>query len=355
MSVQRVIQRYLGPSISRPTPSEREQQQIKQITQGIRAASDDIRRQYPMLRHQNAIGLGFLLLACAGFIASASLYFLGIIPLWASVIGSAFFASITHELEHDLIHRMYFRKHPVIHDLMMLAVWLVRPNLINPWVRRHIHMHHHKVSGSEFDHEERSLGNGMAWSFKRLIITIDTLASIIIRRRDEYKQTGEKPRTALWKVLMVFMPVGLLYYLPLYTFILFQLINGALAVTTGQGLENTVVNSVMSIVNIMMVIFVLPNLLRSACLNFISSNMHYYGDVDNMLQETQVLNAWYYFPFHLFCCNFGSTHAIHHFVVKDPFYVRQLTAKAAHKVMRENGIRFNDHGSFLRANRYQYA
>ena len=48
-------------------------------------------------------------------------------------------------------------------------------------------------------------------------------------------------------------------------------------------------------------------------------------------------------------------HGIHHFYVPDPFYVRQMTAAAAHRVMRKNGVRFNDLGSFARANRYAKA
>ena len=102
------------------------------------------------------------------------------------------------------------------------------------------------------------------------------------------------------------------------------------------------------------VVYMLPSLLRTFCLHFISSNMHYYGDVqtNNPLQQTQVLNAWWLLPFQLFCFNFGSTHAIHHFVVKETFYVRQLTARRAHEVMREVGVRFNDIGTFRRANRY---
>jgi hypothetical protein len=54
----------------------------------------------------------------------------------------------------------------------------------------------------------------------------------------------------------------------------------------------------------------------------------------------------------IFCFNFGSTHAIHHFVVNETFYVRQLTANKAHKVMQQQGVRFNDLGSFTRANRF---
>jgi hypothetical protein len=64
--------------------------------------------------------------------------------------------------------------------------------------------------------------------------------------------------------------------------------------------------------------------------------MHYYGDVEagNAMQQTQVLNKWYFIPMQMFCFNFGSTHAIHHFVVNETFYVRQFTAAKAHKVMQ---------------------
>ena len=76
--------------------------------------------------------------------------------------------------------------------------------------------------------------------------------------------------------------------------------------------------------------------------------MHYFGDIDsrNVIQQTQVLNPWWMLPFQLFCFNFGSTHAIHHFVVRDPFYIRQLTARTAHAALREVGVRFNDVGTF---------
>ena len=79
------------------------------------------------------------------------------------------------------------------------------------------------------------------------------------------------------------------------------------------------------------------------------------------MQQTQVLNSWWLAPLRLFCFDFGSTHAIHHFWVPDPFYLRQATASVAHtvfhengaRVFRENGVRFNDLDSFRRANRYQ--
>lgn len=90
----------------------------------------------------------------------------------------------------------------------------------------------------------------------------------------------------------------------------------------------------------------LPNVLRTFCLHFISSNMHYYGGVEEgtVVEQTQVLTKWYLAPMQLFCMNFGSSHAIHHFVPGDPFYVRMMTVRVGHEVMRANGVRFNDMG-----------
>ncbi len=65
-----------------------------------------------------------------------------------------------------------------------------------------------------------------------------------------------------------------------------------------------------------------------------------------------MLNHPLFWPLQLFCFNFGSTHAIHHFVVGQPFYLRQMIAPQAHDVMREIGVRFNDLGTFKRANRW---
>ena len=77
----------------------------------------------------------------------------------------------------------------------------------------------------------------------------------------------------------------------------------------------------LKVVDFLTVVLVAPNVLRSFCLNFISSSLHYFGDVQegDVLRQTQVLNRWHLLPFQLFCFNFGSTHAIHHFRVPEPF------------------------------------
>ena len=93
-------------------------------------------------------------------------------------------------------------------------------------------------------------------------------------------------------------------------------------------------------------------MIRQACLQVLSSCMHYYGGVESTAQETQVLSKWYWLPLQLFSCNFGSSHAIHHFFVAQPFYLRELVRRDAHAAMRSHGVRFDDLGTFSRANRW---
>ena len=62
-----------------------------------------------MARNQNAIGLCLFIASIVGVLADAALYVAGVIPWWLCIPLSAFWLSILHELEHDLIHWMYFR------------------------------------------------------------------------------------------------------------------------------------------------------------------------------------------------------------------------------------------------------
>ncbi len=128
--------------------------------------------------------------------------------------------------------------------------------------------------------------------------------------------------------------------------------------STALGLELTVpgwLAETMSIVNLLVVVLIAPNVLRSFCLNLVTSYMHYYGGVTTLVQQTQILRPWFLLPAQLFCFNFGSTHAIHHFVVNQPFYLRQMVAGEAHKAMRANGVRYNDFSTFTSGNRYHPA
>ncbi|MBF8164209.1 fatty acid desaturase [Ectopseudomonas hydrolytica] len=336
-----------------PSPASlNDQQRAAHIREQVMAHGNALRQRYPILQHQDALGAGILAFALCGMIGSAALYIGGHLPWWACLLLNAFFASLTHELEHDLIHSMYFRKQPLPHNLMLALVWLARPSTINPWVRRHLHLNHHKVSGSEADMEERAITNGEPWGIARLLMVGDNMMSSFIRWLRA--KNPEHRRLILTRTLKVYAPLGLLNWATWYLFLGFHLLDWAATALGAPIAWSATTLSVMQVVNIAVVVLVGPNVLRTFCLHFVSSNMHYYGDVEpgNVIQQTQVLNPWWLWPLQAFCFNFGSSHAIHHFVVKEPFYIRQLTVPFAHRVMREMGVRFNDFGTFARANRW---
>jgi fatty acid desaturase len=338
------------------------QQRIAKVRTVVMQAGEELRTRYPILKHQNLIGASILAFAWVGIISCAAAYIYGYLSVWLTIPLIAIFASLTHELEHDLIHYMYFKKTPWAHHLMLALVWLARPNTISPWARRRMHLHHHKFSGTESDLEERGISNGMPWGIRRILVMSDQLMSVYLRPIQMFKMIEEfvakqpEKERILTRIMNVvgFLPLSIMYYGLCYLFVVYH---GANMITPMFGYEmlwSQTIIEMMPWVNVLAVIWVFPNYLRSFCLQFVSSNMHYYGDIDprDVIKQTQVLNPWWMVPFQLFCFNFGSTHAIHHFVVKEPFYIRQMTAKTAHKVMKEVGVRFNDLGTFKRVNRW---
>jgi hypothetical protein len=324
----------------------------ERIREVVNAAGAEWRRRHPWLQRQDSIGAGILIFALAGMLGSGYGFVSGVLPAWATILLTAFFASLTHELEHDLIHWMYFRSRPWAHHLMLALCWLARPSTINPWIRRGLHFNHHKHSGMENDREERGITNGEPWNLARLLMLGDAGFSAWwrIQRLPERAQR----RTAWLRVAAIYFPLGWLHWGLWY---LFLLCHGVLAIAALAGQPIALSASTagwLQGLDTLVVVWIAPNILRSFCLHFVSSNMHYYGDIQpgNVVQQTQVLTVWWTWPFQLFCFNFGGTHAIHHFVVKDPFYLRQMTARKAHAVMREMGVRFNDVASLARANRW---
>ena len=322
-------------------------ERIQRIVTAIRAEEQRLRAKYPLLKYQDMIGLAIMLFSLAGMAGAALGYYFDYLPAWATIVLAAIFASLSHELEHDLIHRQYFKKNAFMHNLMMLVVWIMRPNTINPWYRRKLHFLHHKTSGTQQDLEERLVGNGIGNQLMRYLVMFDGLLGMLVRNKTLAKEVDEY---SMLRMLNSAFPIATFYFLGWYTFLGFHAYDalwGAAAVYPQWLLSG------MDVLNFMVVVLIAPNFIRSGCLNFVTSHMHYYGGVDNLIQQTQVLRGWFMWPFHLFCFNFGSTHGIHHFVVGQPFYIRQMVAKVAHQVMRENGVRFNDLRTFVNANRYQ--
>jgi hypothetical protein len=341
-------------------------QKVQRIRAVVGKAGLDARQRHAWLAHQNAIGLLIQLGSVAGMALCAWLYLQGSLPWWATVPLVAVLAAFTHEMEHDLIHQMYFKDKPWVQDALLLIGWIARPSTINPWVRRELHFHHHKVSGQKSDIEERSITNGEPWGLKRLLMLADSMLSIVLRPKTIFSITGryireaDKPDSgraaarAISAKALSYMPLGHFCWGTWHAFVLFHALDLG-STWAGHPLAwPTWVLDAMPVVNALTVCLVGPNVLRTFCLHFVSSNMHYYGDIEkgNVMQQCQVLNHPLFWPVQLFCFNFGSTHAIHHFVVGQPFYLRQMIVREAHAVMREMGVRFNDLGTFKRANRW---
>ncbi len=335
----------------------------KKVQREIIAISDGIRQRHNWLKHQDRIGLGICVLAVAGTILNAVLYLQGSMPGWLVIVLTAFWTSLLHELEHDLIHLMYFKKNKFMHNLMMMGIYLLRPNVINPWIRRHLHFHHHKNSGSETDLEERGITNGEKWGIKRLLMVGDGMLAVYLRAWQYLTEPGKLYNRGLITKqdvknvrligLVSYSPLGIATHAIWHFFVLFHLANASAWLVGAEIPWPNMVTAQLSWITPLVVVLIAPNMLRTFCLHFISSNMHYYGDNEQgkITEQCQVLNVWWLWPMQAFCFNFGSTHAIHHFVVRDPFYIRQMTAKQAHKVLKDNGVRFNDLGTFRRANR----
>ncbi|MBD8452725.1 fatty acid desaturase [Serratia rubidaea] len=328
-------------------------ERVKYIRKNIIAAGSDIKQRFPVLKYQNAIGLGILLFALFSMVVVSTLYLNQQIPWWLCLILNALCLSLAHEIEHDLIHSLYFKKNRFMYHLMMALVWIVRPSSANPWARKTLHLKHHQYSGSELDIEERALSNGTRWGVLRLLMTADLMVAMAVVAWQD-KDKGDRLGMVMTGV-KAFFPVAMLTWGLWYLFLLVHGVDVAAALLGMPIAWSAGTQALIGDLDMLVVVLIGPNILWSFCLHFVSSNMHYHGDVEhnNLLQQTQVMNPWWLWPLQLFCFNFGSTHSIHHFVVNEPFYIRQLTAAKAHRVMREMGVRFNDYGSFSRANRWK--
>lgn len=342
-----------------------EMEKVAYVRREVNAASDAVRARYPILDNQNLVGATVMAASVAVMLVCAYLYATGTIAWYVALPVITIATSLIHELEHDLIHLMYFKRTPWAYHLMMGLCWLTRPGTINPWTRRRMHLHHHKASGTESELEEYGITNGTRWSVARLLMIADGMMAVVFRpfgtrrRVMQYvaaqpTQNSPSPLALRLEQLASYAPLGHIYYTLWHAFIVYNVFMFG-AHTLGYAPHVPLwLTDTMKVVDFLAVVWLAPHFVRSFSINFISSNMHYYGDIDtrNVVQQTQVLNPWWLIPMQVFCFNFGSTHAIHHFVVRDPFYIRQLTAKRAHAAMRTVGVRFNDIGTFKRANRW---
>jgi fatty acid desaturase len=337
------------PSLRARNPRGDDVKRIRTIQAVIVAEGERLEAKYPILRHRDALGAASCLASCAGMIAMGALYVRGAVPWWATILVSGFLAGILNEVEHDLMHFLYFKDRPWAQNALMVLVWAFRGNYMNPWNRRKIHLHHHKTSGSIVDVETRMTGLGMSWSLLRILLMIDTLWVLGISKTLNREAKGFYDSGETMKNMIPFTWIFFSIWVSLLGFQAFHAINAALhlgVVLTGS------LAAWDAFLSIAWVVYIAPSMLRTAALHIISSNTHYSGPNLDLLRQTQSQGAWFLWPLQPFCFNFGKTHCIHHLVVQQPFFLRQMVASVAYKVMREHGILFNDYGTFLRRNAY---
>lgn len=327
-------------------------ERISRIRAAILAEARRLETKYPLLRRRDMLGAATCLGSCLGMIVMGVLYIRGVVPWWVTILVSGFLAGLLNEVEHDLMHHIYFKHKPWAHNVLMVLVWAFRGNYMNPWNRRKVHLHHHKTSGSKVDVETRMTGLGMSWGFLRTMLMVDTFWVVLIRRKLERDADGHYDSKEMLFSMIPFTWMFLGMWVSLLSFQLFYLTNWlfGLHITLGPMLS-----AYSGFLNVAFVVYLAPSILRTAALHIISSNTHYSGQSLHLLHQTQSQGAWFFWPLQPFCFNFGKTHCIHHIVVQQPYYLRQLVAGAAYEAMRENGVLFNDYGTFVRRNTYPRA
>lgn len=325
-----------------------------------------VRDKYPFLdRHQDAIGLAIFLGSCALTIFGAYSTYYNILPYWINFLIVAFATSIVHEIEHDTIHNLYFGG-SYINDFILGVGWLMRWNTINPWTRRRLHFHHHKASGTPSDLEEQGITNGEVWCLRRLLMLMDASLSFWLRpvsvsltaKRYRLAQPGltkAESFAILFENATSYVPLGVAHYAMLYSYLAYHGLNWFYNDSSAAAaiLPAIVIEWLPTFATYLWCLG-FPNAFRQFCLLTVSSNMHFFGDIEvgDVMKQTQVWNTWWTLPLDLFTFNFGSTHGIHHFVTRDTFYVRQMMAPMLYDFMGRNGVRINDFDTVFRANHY---
>src|SRR5881392_233158 len=84
----------------------------------IHAEEQRLRASHPCLVHQDFLGMTCFLGSLAAMGGVVALYLNGALVWWFAVPLMALPISILHELEHDLIHDLYFRSRAWVQHLM---------------------------------------------------------------------------------------------------------------------------------------------------------------------------------------------------------------------------------------------
>jgi fatty acid desaturase len=272
----------------------------KDICQKIKFEEQELRKKYGFLKYQDFLGGSIFIGSLLAIILSWYYYFHHKdepFTLFLVVVSIMFFTSLLHELEHDLIHNLYFKK-SIIQDVMFFFIWISKLHS-NPWFRRDLHLKHHVVSGQKDDAEERLLGLGLPWSWKRIATTIHPFGALIV--------SADVAKDATWldvqKLNLTSLPIAFVFF-GLNKALFIYWISFALF---GSNYSNYLPARYWPMVLDLNLLLCLPNILRQLCIVALSTSSHYYGDlpVKSVFFQNQILDHWIFVPFQLFAFNFG--------------------------------------------------
>ena len=128
------------------------------------------------------------------------------------------------------------------------------------------------------------MGLGTPWGFRRFVISVDGLMSVLLNGRDLRREIPAFRRRNLALACLPFYP---LFLLVLLSFIIYHA-----AILVGITPSATM-QHVYPWLDLFAIAWVFPNYLRQAALQIVSSNCHYYDDIGNITEETQVLRPFY--------------------------------------------------------------
>jgi len=275
-----------------------------------------------------------------GMSVTAYLYIANILAWYFVIPVMGLFISILHELEHDLIHDMYFKEKKWIQNVMFACIWIGKLSA-NPWWRKPMHLKHHKTSGQMDDIEERLIGLGLPFfSFSRILVTFSPLGTYLMMPSvaADSARMNSLPTLSIFRTSIVNLPI----LVPAHAALAGLFLHAFIGDFWYQVCWNTCV------------LLFLPNVVRQACLQIVSTGVHYFGDIPekNVFYQNQVINHWAFYPLQAFCFNFGATHILHHYVTRQTFYLRQMSAGGAVQELMNQGVRFNDLNIYKRQHRF---
>merc|ERR1712000_157762 len=252
--------------VASPLPKDKNpfQPRINAIRKVIYSEDKRLRQKYSWLQHQNTLGMLWFCGSLTVMAITSFLYIYNIMPWYYAMTLMAVAVSLMHELEHDLIHDMYYKENKFIQHFMFALIWVSKLNA-NPWWRKPMHLKHHKTSGQVDDIEERLIGLGLPLGIRRILITISPLGSFLVMKEvaDDSKAMDSKPLLSMIKTSIVNLPVLLPSHLALLVVLFPSLVS----------------ESIYNICwNICICLF-FPNMIRQSCLQIVSIGVHYYGDI----------------------------------------------------------------------------